>query len=314
MSSDQNQKTTITVGIPAYNEENNIQYLLDSVFAQVGNFVLEKIVVVSDGSTDSTVEITQKIIKEGRKVQLVHDENRRGKAVRLNQLFSSNTSDVLIIFDADIYLPQTDIIQKIVENFFDTSVALVSANNLPVKAENFWGKLTQYSEELWYHARKNHKNGMNFYNNSGCSFAVEKTFAKKIKLPEHSVHDQHLIYLELLKQKKIFQFAKEAVVLYRTPASWEDIIAHHSRSRSESSIEPKIQKLIGKDEKVPRYLKLYAFFIMMKKNIFYTLLSIAYLKIFQFIEISPDPLNKRGLWKINQSTKQNYQKFLDIQP
>src|SRR3990170_5283265 len=43
------EKFTVTVGIPAHNEEQNIKQLLTSIVSQKGNFVLEKILVTTDG-------------------------------------------------------------------------------------------------------------------------------------------------------------------------------------------------------------------------------------------------------------------------
>ena len=61
-------KKSVSIGIPAYNEEENIKILLSSVLAQKqDNFIIKEIVVVSDGSTDETgnrvLEIRNKIIK-----------------------------------------------------------------------------------------------------------------------------------------------------------------------------------------------------------------------------------------------------------
>ena len=46
----------VTIGIPAYNEENNIIPLLTSLVNQkTSQVVVEKIIVMSDGSSDNTV-------------------------------------------------------------------------------------------------------------------------------------------------------------------------------------------------------------------------------------------------------------------
>ena len=50
-------KPTVTVGISAYNEEHAFPALLESLLKQSQtSFVFEKIIVVSDGSTDNTVK------------------------------------------------------------------------------------------------------------------------------------------------------------------------------------------------------------------------------------------------------------------
>ena len=49
---------TITVGIPAYNEEKNIKILIERIFEQkIRNAQLTQVVVISDGSIDSTTTV-----------------------------------------------------------------------------------------------------------------------------------------------------------------------------------------------------------------------------------------------------------------
>src|SRR3989344_3768380 len=99
------KKLTVTIGIPAYNEQENIQAMLKSVLAQKGNnFVIKKIVVVSDGSSDQTVSKVKEIQKESHLISLVEGKTRKGKIIRLNKIYSLNKSDILFTFDADIVL------------------------------------------------------------------------------------------------------------------------------------------------------------------------------------------------------------------
>ena len=51
------QKITVSIIVPVYNSEKYIARCLDSIVSQQGNF---EVVIVNDGSTDST----QKIIDE----------------------------------------------------------------------------------------------------------------------------------------------------------------------------------------------------------------------------------------------------------
>lgn len=303
-----NNIKTVTVGIPALNEELNIRPLLKSVVQQKGNFILEKIIVLSDGSTDHTPAIVRKMGKNNKKIILIHEEERSGKAYRLNQLFQMNTSDILVIFDADIFIPNNRVIDRIIDGFKTNSIVLVSGNSLPVQGENFWGKITQYSEELWYHARKSYNNGESYYNSSGSCFAIKKSFAKSFALDKESVHDYLYIYYEVAKSKKKFNFASDAVIYYKTPSNWEDIISHHARGKSSPFIEEKINALLKKREKIPINLRVYALLVMMKKNPFYTFLTLVYLQVMPLCPIKPDVLNEKGMWKIISSSKGYIQK------
>lgn len=47
------KKLSVSVGIPAYNEEQNIASLIFGILKQkVNNITLKEIIVISDGSTD----------------------------------------------------------------------------------------------------------------------------------------------------------------------------------------------------------------------------------------------------------------------
>ena len=50
------KKLTVTIGIPAYNEQENISCLLRSIIKQKAwSYRLQSVVVVCDGSTDGTL-------------------------------------------------------------------------------------------------------------------------------------------------------------------------------------------------------------------------------------------------------------------
>ena len=95
---------TITIGIPAYNEEQNIYELLSALLQQnLATVNLEKVIVVADGSTDGTVGQIQRITD--KRVALMHWTRRRGLAAGQNYIVENTRSDVLVLLDADI-LPQ----------------------------------------------------------------------------------------------------------------------------------------------------------------------------------------------------------------
>src|SRR3989338_8658318 len=98
------QKTlSVTVGIPAYNEEKNIGSLLRAVLVQKQDgFSLEKIIVVSEGSTDNT----NKIIKEfnDQRITLIAGNWRCGQTDAQNIIFDRATTDAVIILEADTTL------------------------------------------------------------------------------------------------------------------------------------------------------------------------------------------------------------------
>jgi glycosyltransferase involved in cell wall biosynthesis len=96
-------KPTLTIGIPAYNEERNIHNLIRSIFRQTSNrFVLKQIIVVCDGCTDSTVDILSKVSKKSSRVILIERKIRAGKADALNVIYKKSQTDYLLTIDADV--------------------------------------------------------------------------------------------------------------------------------------------------------------------------------------------------------------------
>ena len=94
--------TTLTVVIPAYNEENGIANIVQRVLAvrapleQVGVDHLE-LIVVDDGSRDRTAEITSQI--EG--VRLIRHPKNRGYGAALKTGFSNALGELIGFLDAD---------------------------------------------------------------------------------------------------------------------------------------------------------------------------------------------------------------------
>ena len=67
-------KQTVTIGIPAHNEAENISYLLRSILRQKQrNYKLEKIIVVCDGCTDNTEDKVKQFAKKHKIVELIFD-------------------------------------------------------------------------------------------------------------------------------------------------------------------------------------------------------------------------------------------------
>jgi glycosyltransferase involved in cell wall biosynthesis len=96
----------LSVVIPAYNEEEVILATLQEVEESLSGLDYE-IVVVDDGSTDSTYE---KIAKhESDRIKVVRQEENRGKGYALVHGFSFTSGELIAFIDADGDLPPRQI-------------------------------------------------------------------------------------------------------------------------------------------------------------------------------------------------------------
>lgn len=299
------KKYTVTVGIPAYNEEANIIAVLESILHQNQQiFILERIIVISDGSTDRTNELVREFAKQRSLVELVADGDRKGKPARLNQLYLMNHSDIFVQFDADISLKGNDVMNEMLRYFQDEEVVIVAGNGQPLPGQNITEKITRASELLWYEVRKDWRDGHNIYNNGGCAFALRKSFAQTFQMPARTIGDQHFIYLFCIQQKKKFRFAKNAVVNYRTPATIMDFFIQAKRSLSERRIISGFFDFsITKEYTIPCFYKIRAIFNMLRHQPLYTSLAIFSQILLRILPIKKDPLHARGIWESIRSTK-----------
>jgi len=91
---------SISIVVPVYNEERTVEELLRKVARIRLRGLKKQILVVNDGSTDSTGTILKRIRIAGMTV-LEHDKNR-GKGAALRTAFPRTWGDIVLIQDADL--------------------------------------------------------------------------------------------------------------------------------------------------------------------------------------------------------------------
>ena len=125
------------IGIPAYNEEKNIEKVLNTIFNQEKNekYRLKSIIIVSSGSTDRTNEVVKQIAKNKPFVKLIIEEERRGQVSAYNLILKKSAADIVVIMDADIVLYKNSI-NELLKMFLNENVAAVGSRPLPILYDN----------------------------------------------------------------------------------------------------------------------------------------------------------------------------------
>jgi cellulose synthase/poly-beta-1,6-N-acetylglucosamine synthase-like glycosyltransferase len=121
----------ISVGVLAYNEEQNIERLLDTLMRQT--VPLKEVFVVSSGSTDKTNDIVRRFAN--KKVRLIVQEKRLGKASAINEFLRRASSKIVVVASADIMLEE-DTISELCKPFRKEGIGIVASHPVPEPTRN----------------------------------------------------------------------------------------------------------------------------------------------------------------------------------
>ena len=130
----------ISVGVMAYNEEANIGRLLQSILCQsFTHCSFNEILVVASGCTDKTEEIVRDFMEDDRRIQLLVQSRRQGKASAINLFLSKASGNILLLESADT-IPDKDAFEKLVAPFQNPHIGMTGAHPIPVNSnDSFMG-------------------------------------------------------------------------------------------------------------------------------------------------------------------------------
>lgn len=98
----------ISIVVPVYNEQATIEELLKRVVKANTLGFRKQIIVVNDGSKDSTLTILKKVKK---KISLLSHKMNRGKGAAIQTGLKKATGDVILVQDGDLEYNPKDIIK-----------------------------------------------------------------------------------------------------------------------------------------------------------------------------------------------------------
>jgi biofilm PGA synthesis N-glycosyltransferase PgaC len=195
----------VDVGIMAYNEEKNITNLLESLSAQeLEDVIIDKIVVVSSGSSDKTNELVLDYQKKDYRVRLITQDKRVGKPSAINEFLRNSEKKIVVVSSGDIIFDQKTI-EHLVVPFRDRTVGMTSVSPVPVNKNN--GFMGFVANMHW----KMH----NVLNRHGESIAFRKSLIKS--LPPTVIADEAYVEAVVRKKKLKAVHVKNAIVFNKGP-------------------------------------------------------------------------------------------------
>jgi glycosyltransferase involved in cell wall biosynthesis len=242
----------VTIGIPSYNEEENISILIKSIIElsksenwstnqgldngqrgikndiettgdkrrdSANDFAITEI-IISDDSSDSTHNIVKGIAAENSSVniKLLHHDNRRGVSAAWNEIFKEARGDIIVLYDADVKIDRNTT-SYLVDSIRD-GIGLCASNIMPLVQEK--STVSRASGFIAEWLRWVRKNRLTQYTVMGRALSVSSRVAKMIPIPEG------VIALDLYLQCKVLElgfdvaYNDRALVYFRPPDNMVD--------------------------------------------------------------------------------------------
>lgn len=206
---DPNYQPRISILVPVHNEEKNIEPIINTI--KESGYPIEKIQLIfgSDGSTDRTNEIIEKVAKENNFIEYYFFP-RKGKNYVLNQLFEKAKNEIVVLLDADIR-PSKGSLNKLVSYFSDPNIGGVITNIVITKnIKSSYQAEDGSTQKFLLNIRKWESEIFTTVNNTGPFYAIRKSLISPI--PNDKVCDDFYTLLKIVSCGKRFVFAQDVIV------------------------------------------------------------------------------------------------------
>lgn len=213
--------TTFDVAICAHNEVGNIGRLLQaSTSALTHKYNLDQIFVVSSGSDDGTDELVASMARKDKRICLISEKERLGKAHAVNLFLARSKADIVVMISADV-LPVGDCVDRILKPFEDERVGMTGCKVKPINGQHSaCGNVVRFIWRLHDATSK-----------------IEPKFGEVIAFRREAVDyiDPTIIADEAFIEMKVselgfkFKYVGDAVVLNRGPETWFELLEQRKR-------------------------------------------------------------------------------------
>jgi biofilm PGA synthesis N-glycosyltransferase PgaC len=213
-------KVPFSVGIMAHNEANNIGLLLQNLLDQKLQTVkLQSLFVVSSGSTDGTESIVQEFARKDKRVKLLVQNKREGKASAINLFLNQAEEEVLALSSADLQLkPNT--LENLIAPFRDPEIGMTAGRPVPVNnPDKFMGFAAHLLWDL------HHQMNLQGFK-AGEIVGFRKTFRR---IPQHTAVDEASIEPLIRGQGYQVRYVPQAIVYNKGPVTVDDFIRQRRR-------------------------------------------------------------------------------------
>jgi len=142
----------LSIVIPAYNESKRIGITLDSIVHYFSRIDAEfEVIVIDDGSTDSTSQIVESYLSQIKNLKIILNEKNLGKGFSVRRGMLAAKGDYRLFMDADnsVDISHLNTFSPWLEKGFDLVIGSIHLREAVVREESGWykrflGKLSRH--------------------------------------------------------------------------------------------------------------------------------------------------------------------------
>lgn len=209
-----------SIGVMAFNEEQNIGDLLDSLIKQkLQKVKIDEIIAIISGSTDKTGAIARKFVKKDKRVKVLLQKKRLGKVSAVNLFVKKSKNKILVLASADI-IPTPSCVEELVLPLAGKNVGMTGVRPVPANSKsNLMGFAAHFIWRL-HHFLNLQRPKM------GEMVAFKKIFSR---IPPLSSVDEANIEPLIYGQGYSVVYVPEAIVYNRGPETVRDFLLRSRR-------------------------------------------------------------------------------------
>ncbi|MBK8225796.1 MAG: glycosyltransferase family 2 protein [Flavobacteriales bacterium] len=196
---------TLSIIIPAYNEERTIHLILDKVRdAALNHGIAKEVIIVNDGSKDGTPDAVRRYMEAnpGMGIRFIEQPRNMGKGAAIHRGIKEATGEYLLVQDADLeYDPReyNDLLRPVVEGFADVVFGSRFMGHHPHRILFFWHSIgNKFLTSL-----SNAFNNLNLTDMETCYKLIRSDIAKGLDLREQRFGFEPEVTAKLARVKGI---------------------------------------------------------------------------------------------------------------
>jgi poly-beta-1,6-N-acetyl-D-glucosamine synthase len=208
---------SVALVICALNEQKIIRQKVENSLALRYPKEKLRIVVISDGSTDRTVEIVD--CYRSRGVELIAQPQRRGKIANLNAVLPTRTEDILVLSDANV-LYDPDALKHLVARFEDPSIGCVSGKVILTDSAPELDQPTSDYYSIEWMLQEQSSAIYSMVGADGAMYALRRELFERC--PNDTVIEDFIIPMSVVRQGKRTVFEPKALGWEQGPATLQE--------------------------------------------------------------------------------------------